>query len=185
VTVTGMMLNPLRTGLLATLEEMGADLRIANRRSVGGEPVGDVTARASALKGVYVPASRSPSMIDEYPILAVAAACADGTSVLHGLGELRVKESDRIEAIVAGLNACGVDAESAGDTLTVRGHGGPPEAGGEVATHGDHRIAMSFLVLGLAAGAPVCVDRAGMIATSFPDFAALMGSLGARIEAVP
>ena len=185
VTVTGMLLNPLRTGLLATLEEMGADIAIANRRSVGGEPVGDVTARASALRGVYVPASRSPSMIDEYPILAVAAACAEGTSVLHGLGELRVKESDRIEAIVAGLEACGVDAESAGDTLTVKGRGGPPVSGGEVATHGDHRIAMSFLVLGLATRAPVLVDQPGMIATSFPDFAALMGSLGARIEAAP
>jgi 3-phosphoshikimate 1-carboxyvinyltransferase len=181
VTVANLLLNPLRAGLLTTLAEMGAGILVTNRREVGGEVVGDVTARASALRGVEVPAERAPSMIDEYPILAVAAACAEGTTVMRGLAELRVKESDRLAAILAGLAACGVDAEAEDDTLTVRGGGGPPAGGGEVATDGDHRIAMSFLVLGLAAGAPVRIDRPDMIATSFPGFAALMHGLGARI----
>ena len=181
VTVTGVLLNPLRTGLFATLEEMGADLTIANRREMGGEEIGDVTARHSALRGVEVPAARAPSMIDEYPILAVAAAFADGPTIMHGLAELRVKESDRLEAIIAGLNACGGCARSAGDTLEVEG--ARPAGGGDVATHGDHRIAMSFLVLGLAAREPVRVDRPDMIDTSFPGFADLMRGLGADIAA--
>ncbi|MGZ8351097.1 MAG: 3-phosphoshikimate 1-carboxyvinyltransferase, partial [Allosphingosinicella sp.] len=130
-----------------------------------------------------VPAERAPSMIDEYPILAVAAACAEGTSVLHGLGELRVKESDRLGAIVAGLRACGVAAEAEGDVLRIHGTGGPPEGGGAIITHGDHRIAMSFLVLGLASRLPVKVDEPQMIATSFPGFPGLMTGLGARIGA--
>ncbi|MGZ8312364.1 MAG: 3-phosphoshikimate 1-carboxyvinyltransferase [Allosphingosinicella sp.] len=183
VTVTGMLLNKLRIGLLDTLVEMGAGIGIANRRQLGGETVGDVTARASHLKGVEVPAERAPSMIDEYPILAVAAACAEGTSVLHGLGELRVKESDRLGAIVAGLRACGVAAEAEGDVLRIHGTGGPPEGGGAIITHGDHRIAMSFLVLGLASRLPVKVDEPQMIATSFPGFPGLMTGLGARIGA--
>jgi 3-phosphoshikimate 1-carboxyvinyltransferase len=183
VTVRDMLLNPLRTGLLTTLSEMGAAVSIANARQVGGETVGDVTACASTLHGIEVGPARAPSMIDEYPILAVAAAFADGVTRLHGLGELRVKESDRLEAILAGLRACGVDAESQGDTLEIRGTGDAPPGGGRVSTHGDHRIAMSFLVLGMGARSPVQVDRPGMIATSFPDFAELMQSLGARIAA--
>jgi 3-phosphoshikimate 1-carboxyvinyltransferase len=179
VTVHGVLLNPLRAGLFETLIEMGADLRIENRRIVGGEAVADVTARTSALKGVTVPAGRAPSMIDEYPILAVAAAFAAGETAMHGLEELRVKESDRLAAILAGLTACGVAARTEGDTLIVTG--GMPAGGGSVATHGDHRIAMSFLVLGLAAQAAVSVDRPDMIATSFPGFEPLMQGLGARI----
>ena len=179
VTVTGVLLNPLRSGLLSTLLGMGADLTIANRRELGDEPVGDVTARYSPLAAVEVPAERAPAMIDEYPILAVAAAFARGTSVMHGLAELRVKESDRLAAIVEGLRACGVGARAEGDTLEIEG--GPPAGGALVATHGDHRIAMSFLALGLAASAPVRVDRPDMIATSFPGFAELMAGLGADI----
>jgi 3-phosphoshikimate 1-carboxyvinyltransferase len=137
--------------------------------------------RASALRGVEVPASRAPSMIDEYPILGVAAAFATGRSVMHGLSELRVKESDRLAAIIAGLRACGVDARDEGDSLVVEGLDRPPAGGGNVQAHHDHRIAMSFLVMGLAAQEPVTVDSADMIATSFPDFVPLMQSLGARI----
>jgi 3-phosphoshikimate 1-carboxyvinyltransferase len=182
VTVRSVMVNPLRTGLLQTLQEMGADLTIASPRETGGEPVADVTARFSQLRGVEVPAGRAPSMIDEYPILAVAAAFAEGRSVMHGLAELRVKESDRLAAIIGGLRACGVDARDEGDTLIVEGRGGPPAGGGQVAAFHDHRIAMSFLVMGLAGEAPVTVDSAPMIATSFPGFVALMRGLGARIE---
>ncbi|MDQ8755570.1 3-phosphoshikimate 1-carboxyvinyltransferase [Sphingosinicella sp. LHD-64] len=179
VTVEGMLVNPLRAGLYETLIEMGADLRIENRRAVNGEAVADLTARASRLYGVTVPADRAPSMIDEYPILAVAAAFAEGETVMHGLGELRVKESDRLAAILAGLAACGVDARADGDTLVVTG--GAPAGGGLVTTHGDHRIAMSFLMLGLAARDAATVDEPHMIATSFPGFVPLMQGLGARI----
>ena len=183
VTIGGMLLNPLRTGFVTTLREMGGDLCVANRRIVGGEEVGDVTTRSSSLKGIRVSASRAPSMIDEYPILAVAAAFAKGTTVFNGLAELRVKESDRLEAILAGLRACGVRAESKGDALEIQGHGERPTGGGEVSTHGDHRIAMSFLVFGLGCRDAVSVDRAEMIGTSFPAFTDLMNSLGARISA--
>ena len=181
VTVRNVMVNPLRTGLLTTLIEMGADISFANERDEGGEKVADLMVRASVLRGVEVPASRAPSMIDEYPILGVAAAFASGRSVMHGLSELRVKESDRLAAIIAGLRACGVDAREEGDSLIVEGLGGPPPGGGSVKAHHDHRIAMSFLVMGLAARQPVTVDSADMIATSFPDFVPLMQSLGARI----
>ena len=181
VIVRNVMVNPLRTGLLTTLREMGAELSFTNERDEGGEKVADITARASALRRVEVPASRAPSMIDEYPILGVAAAFATGRSVMHGLSELRVKESDRLAAIIAGLRACGVDARDEGDSLIVEGFGGPPPGGADVQAHHDHRIAMSFLVMGLAARQPVTVDSADMIATSFPDFVSLMRSLGARI----
>ena len=186
VTVYGVLMNPLRTGLFQTLLEMGADLSFANRRNVGGEEVADVTARHSMLNAVEVDPDRVPSMIDEYPILAVAAAHAAGQTMLHGLGELRVKESDRLAAIIAGLRRCGVSAGPLGDapvsdTLIIDGCDGPCAGGATVATHGDHRIAMSFLVLGLAARKPVAVDGAEMIATSFPGFTGLMASLGARI----
>ena len=175
-----VLANPLRTGLLRTLQEMGADILVQNRRSVGGEPVAALLVRASRLRGVEVPASRTPSMIDEYPILAVAAAFAQGTTVMHGLGELRVKESDRLVAIVAGLGRCGVEARIEGDSLVVEG--GTPRGHAEVEAHHDHRIAMSFLVLALAAQGPVRVDSASMIATSFPGFGALIRSVGGRIQ---
>ncbi|MDO9472988.1 MAG: 3-phosphoshikimate 1-carboxyvinyltransferase, partial [Caulobacter sp.] len=168
VTVEGVMLNPLRTGLFDTLREMGADLTITNRQDASGEEVGDITARHSALKGVVVPPGRAPSMIDEYPILAVAAAFATGDTVMRGVGEMRVKESDRIALTAAGLLACGVSVEEEPEGLIVAGtvRANHPVAGGaRVTTHGDHRIAMSHLVLGLAAEAPVTVDEPGMIAT--------------------
>jgi 3-phosphoshikimate 1-carboxyvinyltransferase len=183
VTLRNVMLNPLRCGLFETLREMGADLTIANAREAGGEPVGDITARASALRGVVVPQERSASMIDEYPILAIAAAFAEGETIMRGLGELRVKESDRIALTAAGLAACGVEVEEEPEGLIVRGAGRPPAGGGAIVTHGDHRIAMSFLVLGLAARAGVAVDEPGMIATSFPTFTRLMTGLGASIAA--
>ncbi len=186
VTVTNVLLNPLRTGLFETLREMGADLSIDNVRDSGGESVGDVTARHSSLVGVEVLAERAASMIDEYPILAMAAAFAAGPTVMRGLGELRVKESDRIALTAAGLAACGVQVEEEPEGLIVVGTKDANHAvagGARVATHGDHRIAMSFLVLGLAAREPVAIDEAAMIATSFPGFGALMRGLGARIDA--
>ncbi|MFZ5668369.1 MAG: 3-phosphoshikimate 1-carboxyvinyltransferase [Pseudomonadota bacterium] len=182
VTVEGVMLNPLRTGLIDCLREMGGDIAVTNRRESGGEAVGDITARHSALRGIVVPPGRAPSMIDEYPVLAVAAAFAEGETVMRGIGEMRVKESDRIALMAAGLEACGVDVEEEPEGFIVRGTGQPPRGGALVETAGDHRIAMSHLVLGLAAMEPVRVDEPGMIATSFPGFAALMRALGARIE---
>jgi 3-phosphoshikimate 1-carboxyvinyltransferase len=188
VTVEAVLLNPLRTGLFATLIEMGADLTIANRREAGGEQVGDVTARHSPLRGVLVPADRAPSMIDEYPILAVAAAFAEGPTRMLGLGELIVKESDRLALTSAGLAACGVgvevDRQAAEMTVVGSARANHPVKGGaDIATEGDHRIAMAHLVLGLASREPVRVDEPGMIATSFPGFVELMNGLGARIEA--
>jgi 3-phosphoshikimate 1-carboxyvinyltransferase len=187
VTVRGVLLNPLRCGLFETLREMGADLEVANVRESGGDTVGDVTARYSALTGIDVPPGRAASMIDEYPILAVAAAFAEGPTMMRGLGELRVKESDRIALMAQGLAACGVQVEEEPEGLIVVGTRGANHrvaGGATVRTHGDHRIAMSFLVLGLAARAPVVVDEAEMIATSFPGFARLMSGLGGRIEAL-
>ena len=186
VRLPGIAMNPTRTGLIATLQEMGADLTLENAREEGGEPTADVIARFSTLKGVEVPPGRAPSMIDEYPVLAVVAAFAQGPTVMRGIGELRVKESDRIDAVARGLEACGVRVEETEDSLTVHGMGpGGMPGGGTVATHLDHRIAMSFLVGGLAAKRPVSVDDGGPIATSFPDFRPLMARLGAEIgEAV-
>jgi len=181
VKVEGVLLNPLRTGLFETLREMGADLEVTNARDEGGEPVGDLVARASRLRGVTVPPGRAASMIDEYPILAVAAAFADGTTVMRGLAELRVKESDRIALMAAGLAACGAEAEEEPEGLVVHGRGRRLPGGAPVKTAGDHRIAMSHLVLGLAAERAVTVDEPGMIATSFPGFVALMRGLGAEI----
>ena len=157
---------------------MGADIRIQNRRSSGGEEIGDLLVRHSRLKGVVVPAARSPSMIDEYPILAVIAAFAQGETVMQGLEELRVKESDRLSAIARGLEANGVAVSEAADGLTVTGAPAVP-GGGTVVTHMDHRIAMSFLTLGMASQAPVTVDDIAMIATSFPSYLELMRGLGA------
>jgi 3-phosphoshikimate 1-carboxyvinyltransferase len=182
VTVTGVMLNRLRTGLFTTLVEMGAQLTIANERDFGGERVGDISATFGPLRGVTVPAERAPSMIDEYPILAIAAAFAEGRSVMHGLAELRVKESDRLAAIIAGLVACGVDAREDGDSLVVEGVGGPPRGDATIDAHHDHRIAMSFLTLGMASREQVSIIGAATIATSFPGYAELMRLLGARVE---
>ena len=176
LTVEGVGLNPLRTGLFATLREMGAELTVSNERLESGEPVGDVTATYGPLRGADVPAERVPAMIDEYPILAVVASCAAGTSRFRGLGELRVKESDRLSATVALLAANGVHAEVEGDDLLLHRNGAPPAGGGTVITHMDHRIAMSALVMGLATKEPVAVDDAAFIDTSFPGFAALLNA---------
>ncbi len=181
VRLAGVGINPLRAGLYQTLLEMGADIRFENRREEGGEPVADLVVRASELTGVDVPAERAPSMIDEYPILAVAAAFARGATRMTGLAELRVKESDRLAAMARGLAACGVRVEETPDSLTVHGTGRPPQGGATIAVELDHRIAMSFLVLGMAAAEPVAVDDAEAIDTSFPGFAVLMNGLGAGI----
>jgi 3-phosphoshikimate 1-carboxyvinyltransferase len=181
VTVTGVALNPARTGLLRTLDEMGAQLAIGNRRVEGGEDVGDLTLDYAPLRGVEVPPERAPSMIDEYPVLAVAAASAQGVTRMRGLAELRVKESDRLSATAALLASSGVRVEIEGDTLIVHG-GATPAGGGTVMTHMDHRIAMSALVLGLSSAAPVRIDDGSFIATSFPGFVGLMQGLGAAIE---
>ncbi len=181
LTLPGICVNPLRIGLFTTLREMGAHIEFKNPRVVAGEPVADLHVKHSALKGVTVPAARAPSMIDEYPVLAVAAAFARGETVMHGLSELRVKESDRLAAIVESLNACGVAARAEGDSLYVTG--GNPKGGAQVATRFDHRIAMAFLVLGMASKEPVTVDDGAAIATSFPIFVELMNTLGAKISA--
>ncbi|CAN1504504.1 AroA 5-enolpyruvylshikimate-3-phosphate synthase [Rhabdaerophilaceae bacterium] len=181
IVVKAVMMNPLRTGLLITLREMGADITELERREEGGETVADLRVRHSALKGVTVPAERAPSMIDEYPVLAVAAAFATGETRMNGLQELRVKESDRLAAVSEGLRVNGVDHEIAGDDLIVSGTGRAAAGGGMVETQMDHRIAMSFLVMGLASVKPVGVDDVTFIATSFPDFLPLMTRLGGRI----
>ena len=180
LTLEAVMTNPLRTGLFTTLLEMGAKIEFADKRDDGGEDVADLRVTASALKGVEVPAERAPSMIDEYPILAVAAAFAEGTTRMRGLKELRVKESDRLEATAAMLRANGVAVEIEGDDLIVHGKRGV-QGGAEVATHMDHRIAMSALVMGLASAEPVRVDDAAFIATSFPGFVELIRSLGGNL----
>ncbi len=179
LTIEGVLVNPTRTGLYTTLQEMGGDVTFLNAREEGGEPVADIRARFSKLSGVSVPAARAPSMIDEYPMLAVVAAFAHGATRMDGLAELKVKESDRLAATAAGLAANGVRAEVEGDTLIVHGRGGVA-GGGLVATHLDHRMAMSFLVMGLASERPVTVDDTAMIATSFPEFRPLMERIGAR-----
>ncbi len=181
VVLEGVMMNPLRAGLVTTLREMGAIIEPIATRNEGGEEVADLRARMSVLKGVEVPATRAPAMIDEYPVLAVAAASAEGTTVMRGLKELRVKESDRLAATAALLRANGVEAEIDGDDLIVQGKG-RAVGGGLVATHMDHRIAMAALVMGLASEKPVKVDDAGFIATSFPGFVDLMRGLGAALS---
>ena len=181
VTVEGVLVNPTRTGFYTTLKEMGADVVFLNPREEGGEPIADIRARGSKLKGVTVPPERAPSMIDEYPVLAAIAASADGVTRMEGLAELKVKESDRLAATATGLIANGVDARVEGDALIVRG-GATVKGGGTVATHLDHRIAMAFLTLGLTSDRPVTVDDARVIATSFPEFRGLMERLGAHYE---
>ncbi|SEB87957.1 3-phosphoshikimate 1-carboxyvinyltransferase [Rhizobiales bacterium GAS191] len=181
ILVEGVMMNALRTGLITTLIEMGASIEAGNQRQEGGEEVADLRVRAGELRGVEVPAARAPSMIDEYPVLAVAAAFAHGETRMRGLNELRVKESDRLAAVAAGLSACGVAHAIEGDDLIVEGGKGEAEGGGTVLTHLDHRIAMSFLTMGLGSRQPVTVDDGAMIATSFPAFAEMMAGLGADI----
>jgi 3-phosphoshikimate 1-carboxyvinyltransferase len=185
VTIANVGLNPSRTGLLSSLREMGADIALVNERSEGGEPVADLRVRAGRLTGADIPPGRAPSMIDEYPVLAVAASCAEGRTVMRGLAELRVKESDRLAGIAEGLARCGVKVAVEGDNLIVEGNGGPPKGGALIETQLDHRMAMAFLVLGLAARDPVQIDDARPIATSFPDFLPLMTRLGASFAAAP
>jgi 3-phosphoshikimate 1-carboxyvinyltransferase len=181
ITLNDVMTNPLRTGLFTTLREMGAFIEESEVRGDAGEPMARLRVRASKLRGVKVPPERAPSMIDEYLVLAVAASYAEGTTTMHGLKELRVKESDRLEATAAMLRVNGVKVEVSGDDLIVEGRGHVP-GGGLVATHMDHRIAMSALVMGLAADKPVKVDDTAFIATSFPDFIPMMRSLGAELS---
>jgi 3-phosphoshikimate 1-carboxyvinyltransferase len=182
ITITAVGQNPTRDGLVRVLQAMGADIRLENPREVGGEPVADLHVRHSALRGIEVPPDIAPSMIDEYPILFVAAALASGRTVMRGIEELRVKESDRISAMARGLEAAGVRVEELPDGLIVEGTGGEAVPGGcTVVTHLDHRIAMSFAVLSLAARAPIVVDDRAPIRTSFPDFPGLMEALGARV----
>ena len=185
IRVEDMLVNPLRLGLYETLLEMGASLKYQERRDPIGEPVADIVVSGSKLHGAAPPTKRSPSMIDEFPILAIVAAFAEGETRIVGAAELRVKESDRITLMVDGLRACGVDAEELPDGLIVRGKGPKSVRGGaSIRTHGDHRIAMSFLVLGLASKEPVIVDDSEMIATSFPGFVELMRSLGGDIQSL-
>ncbi|MEE8223484.1 MAG: 3-phosphoshikimate 1-carboxyvinyltransferase [Alphaproteobacteria bacterium] len=181
IVIPNVGINPLRTGLFATLLEMGAQVRFENERSDAGEPVADLIVQGSRLHGVEVPAERAPSMIDEYPILAIAAGFADGATTMKGLADLRVKESDRLAAITAGLSAIGVEFEESEDHLTVLGRSNSPPGGGTITSHFDHRIAMSFLVAGTATVNPVTIDDGRTIATSFPGFEALMNGLGADI----
>jgi 3-phosphoshikimate 1-carboxyvinyltransferase len=183
VVIENVGINPTRDGLIRVLRLMGADIELRDARTVGGEPVANLVVRSGTLRGIEVPPEIAPSMIDEYPALFVAAALAEGRSVMRGIEELRVKESDRIAAMAAGLAACGVAVEELPDGLIVHGSGGEAVPGGTtVASLLDHRIAMSFAVLGLRARRPVTVDDARPIATSFPDFLPLMERLGARVH---
>ena len=181
VIIEGMMMNPLRIGLLLTLQEMGANIEVTNPRIEGGEDVADLRVRHAQLTGVDVPADRAPSMIDEYPVLAVAAAFATGETRMRGLAELRVKESDRLAAVAEGLRVNGVAFAIEGDDLIVQG-AAEVAGGGTVETHLDHRIAMSFLIMGMAAQKPVTIDDAAMIATSFPTFRPALERLGATFS---
>lgn len=187
ITVPGVSQNPTRNGLFTTLVEMGADLGFENPREEGGEPVADLRVRyTGSLKGVETPPERAASMIDEFPVLAALAACAEGRTIMRGVKELRVKESDRIDAMARGLEACGVRVEEDDDTFTVHGRGSARVPGGAtVESRLDHRIAMSFLVLGLAARSPIRVDDGAPIATSFPSFEPLMQGLGATLRREP
>jgi 3-phosphoshikimate 1-carboxyvinyltransferase len=183
VRIDDVLVNPLRLGFYETLLEMGAKISYAERRDPIGEPIADLVVRASSLNGAAPPARRAPAMIDEFPILSVVAAFAEGETRIVGAEEMRLKESDRIAALLEGLRACGVDADELEDGLVVRGRGPKSVRGGaSIRTLGDHRIAMAFLVLGLASREPVIVDDADMIDTSFPGFAAFMRALGADIE---
>ena len=181
IVIEGVLMNPTRAGFIETLREMGADIEILDLREEGGEPVGDLRVKSSKLRGLTVPPDRAPSMIDEYPVLAVVASFADGETRMQGLAELKVKESDRLAATAAGLVACGVAARVEGDDLIVAGTGAA-RGGALVETHMDHRIAMAFLILGLGASEAVTVDDTSMIATSFPSVGELMTGLGANFR---
>lgn len=181
VRIAGMLANPLRMGLFRVLERMGADVVLSNGREQSGEAVADIRVRYAPLSACRVAANEVPALIDEVPALAVACALADGRSVIEGLGELRVKESDRLAGIAAGLEGCGVEARVEGDDLHIVGRGRVP-GGAIVATGGDHRMAMAFLTLGLASEQPVSIDRPEMIATSFPGFVDSMRTIGADIQ---
>lgn len=182
IRLPGIGVNKRRTGLIEVLLEMGADIRLENRRVQAGEEVADIQVRYSGpLKGVDVSPEIVPRMVDEFPVLAMAAACAKGTTRMKGLAELRVKESDRLLLVAEGLKACGVTLEMGEDSLTISGQGKPPRGGALIETHLDHRIGMSFLVLGMASEEPVTIDDASPITTSFPNFVELMGELGADI----
>jgi 3-phosphoshikimate 1-carboxyvinyltransferase len=181
IVLEGVLMNPTRAGFIETVREMGGDVELLDLRLQGGEPVADLRVRAGGLIAANVPPERAPSMIDEYPVLAVLAAFAQGETRLRDLAELREKESDRLAATAAGLLACGVETSIEGDNLIIMGEGNVP-GGGVVETHMDHRIAMAFLTLGLGAGQPVTVDDVGMIATSFPAFVPLMTKLGAQFR---
>jgi 3-phosphoshikimate 1-carboxyvinyltransferase len=181
IVVEDVLMNPTRIGFLDMVREMGGSVDLLDLRQEGGEPVGSLRVRGSSLRGVTVPEARAPSMIDEYPILAVLAAFAEGETRMQGLAELRIKESDRLAVTAAGLQACGVEVAVEGDDLIVLGNG-KMRGGGLVETHMDHRIAMAFLIAGLGAARPVAVDDASMIATSFPDFVKLMTGLGAEFS---
>lgn len=181
VTLKGVGINPLRAGLITTLREMGASIVEANVRGGAGDPLADLIVKAGPLQGVDVPASRAPSMIDEYPVLAIAASCAVGTTRMQGLAELRVKESDRLAAVATGLAAAGVRVEETEDELVVHGNGTPPKGGAMIEADLDHRIAMAFLVLGLVSENPMTIDDGAPIDTSFPGFAELMNGLGADV----
>ena len=182
VEIKNVGINPLRFGLFEILNEMGAKTELIQKHDGVGEPIADIVVETSKLKGVTVPASIAPRMIDEYPILAVAAACASGTTRMFGLQELRVKESDRLAAMANGLKACGVTVEETSDSLTVHGTGGQIEGGARIQTQLDHRIAMSFLILGLKAKNPIIIDNGTTINTSFPGFVETMKSLGANLN---
>ena len=182
ITLPNIGMNATRIGLYTTLIEMGGNIAFENERLQGGEKVADLRVKHSNLKGITVPPARVPSMIDEFPILAVAASCASGTTEMSGLEELRVKESDRLAMMAKGLTACGVTLEEGHDTLVIHGTGAPPQGGAEIETALDHRIAMSFLVLGGVAHSPVTIDDDSAIATSFPQFVGLMNGLGTEIK---
>ena len=183
VTIENVMINPLRAGIFECLKEMGANLEIYNERLIAGERIADIRAIYSELKGITVPKERAPSMIDEYPILSVAAAFADGQTIMDGIGELRVKESDRIKLMADGLTACGVDVEEGPEKLVVngKGAGNKPNGGVSITTHGDHRIAMSFSVASLRASAPIRIHDCANVATSFPNFLALSAEVGINV----
>ena len=183
VLVPNIGLNPTRAGLFYSLQEMGADLTFENMREEGGEPVADLRAKYSPdMQGIEVPPERAASMIDEYPILSVVASFAQGVTRMHGVKELRVKESDRIEAMATGLRAAGVTVDEGPDWWHVHGQGGSVKGGALAATHLDHRIAMSFLILGMCATDGMSIDDGGPVATSFPIFEPLMTQLGASIS---
>ncbi len=182
IVMPGVGINPLRAGIIDVLREMGGDIQLENRREEAGEPVADLRARSSRLKGIDVPAEKAPSMIDEYPVLAVAAAFAEGVTRLKGLSELKVKESNRFDAIIEGLRKNGIAVQAGGDSLVVPGKGENACGGGLIEAKLDHRMAMAFMVMGMASERPVLVDDVSSVATSFPDFIGLMNAKGAHIH---